>query len=51
MMCTYVSVTLKNVAVTSHRNVANQRSYIILLHGRRVEPGTYAADRRHRSEG
>ena len=36
---TYVSVTLKNAAVTSRRNVANQRSYVILLRGRRVEPG------------
>ena len=41
MMCvrTYVSVTLRNVAVTSSRNVANERSYLILLRGRRVEPG------------
>ena len=41
MMCvrTCVSVTLRNVAVTSRRNVANQRSYVILLRGRRVEPG------------
>ena len=36
---TYVSVALRNVAVTSRRNVANQRSYVILLCGRRVEPG------------
>ena len=27
----YVSVTLRNVAVTSRRNVANQRSYIIII--------------------
>ena len=26
---TYVSVTLRNVAVTSSRNVANQRAYVI----------------------
>ena len=38
-VCTYVSVTLRNVAVTSRRNVGNQRSYVILLRGRRVEPG------------
>ena len=38
---TCVSVTLRNVAVTSRRNVANQRSYSssLLLRGRRVEPG------------
>ena len=36
---TYVSVTLRNVAVTSRRNVANQRSYVILLRRRRVESG------------
>ena len=35
----YVSVTLRNVAVTSRRNVANQRSYVILLRGRKVGPG------------
>ena len=34
-----MSVTLRNVAVTSRRNVANQRSYVILLRRRRVEPG------------
>ena len=28
---TYVSVTLRNVAVTSCRNVANQRSYVIII--------------------
>ena len=28
---TYVSVTLRNVAVTSRRNVTNQRSYVILV--------------------
>ena len=28
---TYVSVTLRNVAVTSRRNVANQRSYDIII--------------------
>ena len=28
---TYVSVTLRNVAVTSRRNVANQRSYVIII--------------------
>ena len=28
---TYVSVTLRNVAVTSRRNVANQRSYVIIV--------------------
>ena len=28
---TYESVTLKNVAVTSCRNVANQRSYVIII--------------------
>ena len=33
---TYVSVTHGNVAVTSRRNVANQRSYIIII---AVEPG------------
>ena len=27
---TYVSVTLRNVAVTSRRNVANQRSHVII---------------------
>ena len=27
----YVSVTFKNVAVTSRRNVANQRSYVIII--------------------
>ena len=26
-----MSVTLRNVAVTSHRNVANQRSYVIII--------------------
>ena len=26
---TYVSITLRNVAVTSRRNVANQRSHVI----------------------
>ena len=36
-MC--VSVTLRNVAVTSHRNVANQRSYIIII--ARKEGGTW----------
>ena len=30
-VCTYVSVTLRNVAVTSRRNVANQRSYVIII--------------------
>ena len=28
---TYVSVTLRNVAVTSRRNAANQRSYVIII--------------------
>ena len=28
---TYVSVTLRNVAVMSRRNVANQRSYVIII--------------------
>ena len=28
---TYVSVTLRNIAVTSRRNVANQRSYVIIF--------------------
>ena len=28
---TYVSVTLRNVAVTSRRNVANQRSSVIII--------------------
>ena len=28
---TNVSVTLRNVAVTSRRNVANQRSYVIII--------------------
>ena len=28
---TYVSVTFRNVAVTSRRNVANQRSYVIII--------------------
>ena len=28
---TYVSVTLRNVAVTSRRNVANQRSHVIII--------------------
>ena len=28
---TYVSVTLRNVAVTSRRNVANQKSYVIII--------------------
>ena len=28
---TYVSVTLRNVAMTSRRNVANQRSYVIII--------------------
>ena len=28
---TYVSVTLRNVALTSRRNVANQRSYVIII--------------------
>ena len=32
---TCASITLRNVAVTSRRNVANQR----FLRGRRVEPG------------
>ena len=36
---TYVSVTLRNVAVTSRRNVANQRSYVIII--ARKEGGTY----------
>ena len=27
----YMSVTLRNVAVTSRRNVANQRSYVIII--------------------
>ena len=35
----YVSVTLRNIAVTSRKNVANERSHVILLRGRRVEPG------------
>ena len=30
-ICTYVSVMLRNVAVTSRRNVANQRSYVIII--------------------
>ena len=30
-VCTYVSVTLRNVAVASRRNVANQRSNIIII--------------------
>ena len=30
-VCTYVSVMLRNVAVTSRRNVANQRSYVIII--------------------
>ena len=30
-VCTYVSVTLRNVAVTSRRNAANQRSYVIII--------------------
>ena len=51
-MRTYVSVMLRNAAVMSGRmslchlcglrnseNVAGQRSYIILLRGRNVEPG------------
>ena len=28
---TYVSVTLRNVAVTSRRKVANQRSYVVII--------------------
>ena len=36
---TYVSVTLRNVAVTSRRNVANQRSYVIII--AREEGGAY----------
>ena len=36
---TYVSVTLRNVAVTSRRNVANQRSYVIII--ARVEGGAW----------
>ena len=28
---TYVSVTLRNVAVMSRRNVANQRSFVIII--------------------
>ena len=28
---TYVSVTLRNVAVTSRRNVANKRSNVIII--------------------
>ena len=28
---TYVSVTLRNVAVTSRWNVANQRSHVIII--------------------
>ena len=28
---TYVSVTLRNVAVTSRRNVANERSHVIII--------------------
>ena len=28
---TYVSVTLRNVAVTSRRNVANQRTHVIII--------------------
>ena len=27
----YVSVTIRNVAVMSRRNVANQRSYVIII--------------------
>ena len=27
----YVSVTLRNVAVTSRRNVADRRSYVIII--------------------
>ena len=36
---TNVSVTLRNVAVTSRRNVANQRSYVIII--ARNEGGTW----------
>ena len=40
-MRTYVSVTLRNVAVLRNsENLAGQRSYVILLRGRRVEPGS-----------
>ena len=28
---TYVSVTLRNVTVTSCRNVANRRSYVVII--------------------
>ena len=28
---TYVTVTLRNVAVTSRKNVANQRSYVVII--------------------
>ena len=49
---TYVSVTLRNVAVTSRRNVVNQRSNVIIIArkeggaweriiGERSEPHTY----------
>ena len=41
---TYVSITLRNVAVTSRRNVANQRSYVIIIareEGGAWDPGTY----------
>ena len=30
-VCTYVPVMLRNVAVMSRRNVANQRSYVIII--------------------
>ena len=32
---TYVSVTLRNVTVMSRRNVANQRSYVIIIIARK----------------
>ena len=42
---TYVSVTLRNVAVTSRRNVANQRSYVIIIARKEWSLGTHAAGR------
>ena len=36
---TYMSVTLRNVAVMSRRNVANQRSYVIIIARKEVDPG------------
>ena len=54
-MRTYVSVTLRNVAVTSRRNVANQRSFVIII--ARKEGGAWeriiinAPQAIHRGEG